>query len=129
MLIEDENDDWCVSRSEKISCEIEFLKWTSTTSSKILNVFLVYLLSCITLLIWNNWWEGVDGCGPRRIKNLNWFFVVTGDGMARTDSELFFVYLVLFVHNKPIWMSIEGHVDDWSVGWSKELFVEIEFSN
>ena len=29
-------------------------------------------------------------------------FGLTGDVVKRTDSELFCMYLVLFVHNKPI---------------------------
>ena len=35
-------------------------------------------------------------------------FGLTGDGVKRLQSELFCMYLVLLVHNKPISMLIEG---------------------
>jgi len=43
--------------------------------------------------------------------------VSTGDGVKRTDSEWFFVYVVLFVYNKPISMLIDGADDVWYFGW------------
>ena len=43
--------------------------------------------------------------------------------MKRTDSELFCMYLLLFVPNKPILMLIEGVDDVWRVG----LKLKIEF--
>ena len=55
--------------------------------------------------------------------------VLIDDVVKRTDSELFCMYLILFISNEPILMLIQGLKAVWCVDWRKELFVEIEFSN
>jgi len=36
------------------------------TFGKLLKVFLMLLVWFITILIWNNWFEGIDWCWPSR---------------------------------------------------------------
>ena len=55
-------DDWSVGWIEKLNVEIVFSNWTLMTSGKWLIVFLMLLVWFITILIWNNWFEGIDWC-------------------------------------------------------------------
>ena len=55
--------------------------------------------------------------------------VLIDDVVKRTDSESFFVHLVLFVHNKPISMLIEGVDDVGRIGWELEIEFKFNFLN
>ena len=55
--------------------------------------------------------------------------VSINDDVKRTDSEWFFVYLVLFVHNKPISMLIEGAEHVCRVGLKLKIEFKFNFSN
>ena len=99
------------------------------TFGELLNVFSMYLLCFINVLIWNNWCEGADACWASRTWNWNWFFWLTGDVVTRLRGELFCMYLVLFIYNKLIQTLIEGLEDVWCGGWEVEIEFKFNFLN
>ena len=74
MLIQGLKAVWCVDWRKELFVEIQFCNRTSMTVGKLLNVSLVYLVCFIIVLIWNNWYEGIDWCWPSTTWNVNWFF-------------------------------------------------------
>ena len=90
-------DEWSVGWREEIECWNSICRRTSMTVGKLMNMSLVYLVCFITILIWNNWFEGIDWCWPSTTWNVNWFFGFHWR-RCRTSCKWVILYVFSVIH-------------------------------